>query len=60
MKAKSDILVEDVSAIVEIGLQLFQISENKLYAQVHIWVYPAPDEVVYSLYALISSLTCLN
>lgn len=37
MKAKSDLLVEDVSAIVEVGLQLFQISENKLYAQVNIW-----------------------
>lgn len=34
VKAKSDLLVEDVSAIVEVGLQLFQISENKLYAQV--------------------------
>ncbi|XP_042004596.1 proteasome activator subunit 4-like [Salvia splendens] len=34
VKAKSDLMVEDVSAIIEVGLQLFQISENKLYAQV--------------------------
>lgn len=34
IKAKSELSVEDVSAIVEIGLDLFRISENKLYAQV--------------------------
>ncbi|KAG8385951.1 hypothetical protein BUALT_Bualt03G0098600 [Buddleja alternifolia] len=34
VKAKSELPVEDVSAVVEIGLELFQISENKLYAQV--------------------------
>ncbi|XP_015881496.3 proteasome activator subunit 4 isoform X1 [Ziziphus jujuba] len=33
-KAKSEISLEDVNAIVEIGLELFGISQNKLYAQV--------------------------
>ncbi|KAL6547028.1 hypothetical protein OROMI_022749 [Orobanche minor] len=32
--AKSELFVEDVTTIVEFGLELFQISENKLYAQV--------------------------
>ncbi|XP_073279916.1 proteasome activator subunit 4-like isoform X2 [Primulina huaijiensis] len=34
VKAKSELSVEDVSAIAEIGMRLFQISENKLHAQV--------------------------
>ncbi|KAK4484733.1 hypothetical protein RD792_007326 [Penstemon davidsonii] len=34
VKAKSELSVEDVSAIVEIGLEVFQISKNKLHAQV--------------------------
>ncbi|PIN23826.1 hypothetical protein CDL12_03448 [Handroanthus impetiginosus] len=34
VKAKSDLSIEDVSAIISIGLELFQMSENKLYAQV--------------------------
>ncbi|KAA8523501.1 hypothetical protein F0562_009924 [Nyssa sinensis] len=34
IKAKSEISLEDVAAIVEIGLQLFSLSHNKLYAQV--------------------------
>ncbi|KAI3456750.1 hypothetical protein Pfo_013413 [Paulownia fortunei] len=34
VKAKSELSVEDVSTIVKDGLELFQISENKLYAQV--------------------------
>ncbi|KAL8462064.1 hypothetical protein ACS0TY_033224 [Phlomoides rotata] len=34
LKAKSDLSIEDVSTIVKFGLELFQISEHKLYAQV--------------------------
>ncbi|EPS72801.1 hypothetical protein M569_01955, partial [Genlisea aurea] len=34
LKAKSDLNVEDVTAIIQIGLQMFQTSTNKLYAQV--------------------------
>ncbi|CAA0832493.1 proteasome activating protein 200 [Striga hermonthica] len=34
VKAKSDLSVEDVTTLVEVGLELFHVSENKLYAQV--------------------------
>ncbi|PON47216.1 Coatomer beta subunit [Parasponia andersonii] len=34
IKAKSEVSLEDVITIVEVGLELFHISENKLYAQV--------------------------
>ncbi|CAI9088127.1 OLC1v1022373C1 [Oldenlandia corymbosa var. corymbosa] len=34
IKAKSEILLEDVTAVVEIGLELFNVAEDKLYAQV--------------------------
>jgi len=34
IKAKSDVSLEDVSTLVEIGLELFIKSQNKLYAQV--------------------------
>ncbi|KAK6149467.1 hypothetical protein DH2020_016992 [Rehmannia glutinosa] len=34
VKAKSELSIEDVTAIVKVGLELFQISENKLHAQV--------------------------
>ncbi|KAK4439643.1 Proteasome activator subunit [Sesamum alatum] len=34
VKAKSELSIEDVSTIVEVGLELFQISEHKLHAQV--------------------------
>jgi hypothetical protein len=34
VRAKSELSVEDVSELVEIGLQIFHSSENKLYAQV--------------------------
>ncbi|CAE5967104.1 unnamed protein product [Arabidopsis arenosa] len=34
VRAKSELSVEDVSQLVEIGLQIFHSSENKLYAQV--------------------------
>lgn len=34
IKAKSELSLEDVGALVEIGLELFNISQNKLYAQV--------------------------
>ncbi|XP_022716623.1 proteasome activator subunit 4 isoform X5 [Durio zibethinus] len=34
IKAKSDISLEDVHSVVEIGLELFHKSQNKLYAQV--------------------------
>uniref|UniRef100_A0A2N9J9P5 Uncharacterized protein n=1 Tax=Fagus sylvatica TaxID=28930 RepID=A0A2N9J9P5_FAGSY len=33
IKAKSDVSLEDVSTLVEIGLELFNNSQNKLYAQ---------------------------
>ncbi|KAL0399049.1 UNVERIFIED_CONTAM: Proteasome activator subunit [Sesamum radiatum] len=33
VKAKSELSIEDVSTIVEVGLELFQISEHKLHAQ---------------------------
>lgn len=34
IKAKSELSLEDVTEVVEVGLELFRISENKLYAQV--------------------------
>ncbi|CAN1354111.1 Proteasome activator subunit 4 [Linum perenne] len=34
VKAKSDVSLEDVTAVVEIGLELFSVSQDKLYAQV--------------------------
>ncbi|XP_024018767.1 proteasome activator subunit 4 [Morus notabilis] len=34
IKAKSEVSLEDVNAISEVGLELFHMSENKLYAQV--------------------------
>ncbi|KAK4398681.1 Proteasome activator subunit [Sesamum angolense] len=34
VKAKSELSIEDVSTIVEVGLELFRISEHKLHAQV--------------------------
>ncbi|KAK6947150.1 Proteasome activator Blm10, mid region [Dillenia turbinata] len=34
IKAKSELSIEDVSALVEVGLELFQMSADKLYAQV--------------------------
>ncbi|XVE80635.1 hypothetical protein DITRI_Ditri14bG0155100 [Diplodiscus trichospermus] len=34
IKAKSDICLEDVVSVVEIGLELFNKSQSKLYAQV--------------------------
>lgn len=34
VRAKSELSVEDVSELVEIGLQIFHSSQNKLYAQV--------------------------
>lgn len=34
IKAKSEVCLEDVGALVEIGLELFHKSYNKLYAQV--------------------------
>ncbi|BFG33636.1 hypothetical protein CerSpe_199100 [Prunus speciosa] len=34
VKAKSDVSSEDVTALVEFGLELFHVSQNKLYAQV--------------------------
>ncbi|CAI0540944.1 unnamed protein product, partial [Linum tenue] len=34
VKAKSDVALEDVTAVVEIGLELFGVSQDKLYAQV--------------------------
>nr|XP_009762109.1 PREDICTED: proteasome activator subunit 4 isoform X1 [Nicotiana sylvestris] len=34
IKAKSELSLEDVKEVVEVGLELFRISENKLYAQV--------------------------
>lgn len=34
IKAKSEVALEDVNAIIEVGLELFRMSENKLYAQV--------------------------
>ncbi|CAK9180714.1 unnamed protein product [Ilex paraguariensis] len=34
IKAKSDVSLEDVAAVVEIGLELFGVSQNKLYVQV--------------------------
>lgn len=34
IKAKSELLLEDVTAVVDIGLELFRISESKLYVQV--------------------------
>ena len=40
IKAKSEVSLEDVNAIVEVGLELFRISENKLYAQVCYLVFP--------------------
>ncbi|KAL0362983.1 UNVERIFIED_CONTAM: Proteasome activator subunit [Sesamum calycinum] len=34
VKAKSELSIEDVSTIVEVGLELFRLSEHKLHAQV--------------------------
>ena len=34
VRAKSDLAVEDVTELVEIGLQIFHSSQDKLYAQV--------------------------
>ncbi|KAJ9173841.1 hypothetical protein P3X46_016937 [Hevea brasiliensis] len=34
IKAKSEVALEDVNQLVEIGIQVFNISQNKLYAQV--------------------------
>lgn len=34
IKAKSEVATEDVSGLIEFGLELFRVSENKLYAQV--------------------------
>lgn len=34
VRAKSDLSVEDVTELVEIGLQIFHSSQDKLYAQV--------------------------
>uniref|UniRef100_A0A2C9WGL5 Proteasome activator Blm10 middle HEAT repeats region domain-containing protein n=1 Tax=Manihot esculenta TaxID=3983 RepID=A0A2C9WGL5_MANES len=34
IKAKSEVALEDVNQLVEIGIHLFNISQNKLYAQV--------------------------
>lgn len=34
IKARSELCVEDVKELVEFGLELFRVSENKLYAQV--------------------------
>lgn len=34
IKAKSELALEDVTEVVEVGLELFRISENKLFAQV--------------------------
>ncbi|KAM1276450.1 hypothetical protein ACFX13_029665 [Malus domestica] len=34
VKAKSEVSLEDVTALVEFGLELFYVSQNKLYAQV--------------------------
>ncbi|KAG9159869.1 hypothetical protein Leryth_007864 [Lithospermum erythrorhizon] len=34
IKAKSELLLEDVSTLVTMGLELFQIADNKIYAQV--------------------------
>lgn len=34
LKAKSEVSLEDVNAIVKLGLELFCISQNKLYVQV--------------------------
>lgn len=34
IKAKSEVSVIDVKALVEVGLEIFHASQNKLYAQV--------------------------
>ncbi|KAF7816036.1 proteasome activator subunit 4-like [Senna tora] len=34
LKAKSEVSIEDVLAVIEMGLELFHMSRNKLYAQV--------------------------
>ncbi|MED6148307.1 hypothetical protein PIB30_051930 [Stylosanthes scabra] len=34
IKAKSDVALEDVQALIQLGLELFHLSRNKLYAQV--------------------------
>lgn len=34
VKAKSDVALEDVQNLVQMGLELFHLSRNKLYAQV--------------------------
>lgn len=39
MKAKSEVSLEDVAAVVDIGLELFHMSQDKLYAQVLIFMF---------------------
>lgn len=39
MKAKSEVSLEDVAAVVDIGLELFHMSQDKLYAQVLIFIF---------------------
>lgn len=34
IKAKSDVSLEDVRTLIQMGLELFHMSRNKLYAQV--------------------------
>jgi hypothetical protein len=36
-KAKSELNLEDVAELVQFGIELFNISQNKLYAQVLLW-----------------------
>jgi hypothetical protein len=37
IKAKSELNLEDVAELVQFGIELFNISQNKLYAQVLLW-----------------------
>ena len=37
IKAKSELNLEDVAELVHFGIELFNISQNKLYAQVLLW-----------------------
>lgn len=34
IKAKSEVSLEDISGLIEFGLELFHVSQNKLYVQV--------------------------
>lgn len=52
VKAKSDVSSEDVTALVEFGLELFHVSQNKLYAQVIL-------RIAASIYSHIFLVTCL-